>query len=188
MTTYSQKKVNGVLNLASLNVKKVTLSHVEAEAKAQGVSKSSLFRAWLNFLQFGNPVLNEKDLTHKNTVTQKLQKKAWAKTNLSGLTARALTDVEKRNLLKDYFFDTALSVTDTVKKYKITMTQFYDIVRDLNVSGKVNGKMVLNPVKYAKVDVKEVAKFNKKPHLFKGANPIHNKLLQRVSTVLKNYL
>ena len=97
----------------------------------------------------------KKDLKHTATPTQKFNLRIGLKKNLKGLKARTLTETERRDILKDYFFDKTLSSTDIVKKYKITPTQLYDgIIRELNVSGTVATKMVLNPKKYAKVDVK----------------------------------
>ena len=52
------------------------------------------------------------------------------------------------------------------KKHRLSQVQFYEFIHELNVAGSVLGKRVLDPKKYAKVDVKEVIRFAKKPHLF----------------------
>jgi hypothetical protein len=178
-------KQQGVINLVDLKVKKVAPIIIRTEAKSLGLTFESLNRAWTNFVQFGQIDLRTKDgRSAKNSYdVQKVYNDRYFK----GLTKRALTVVEAVAIVREYTFTNA-KATDLARKHLISIGQFYDLITELNVAGTVAGKMILNSSKYAKVNIKEVIRYSKKPHLFKKANLLHVKQLQRVLVVLDKYL
>ena len=178
-------KEKGVVNLVDLKTKKVTDDMIKKEAKALGLTFETLKRAWSNFVKFGNVDLRTK--SGKAAVNAPQVQKSYNQKYFSGLKRRALTKEESLAIIREYTFTNA-KATDLVRKYSISINQFYELIEELNVAGTVGGKMILNSRKYAKVDVKEVIRFSKKPHLFQNTNLLHKKQLQRVLVVLDKYL
>jgi len=187
MTQYLKEKEEGCLNLAIANVKKVDTTMIRNEAESQGVSYFVMRNAWQNYMEFGQPDLRDKG---KNTITppEKLQKILnWQKENRPYFPARDLTSKQAGKILKDYVF-TNKSSYEVMTKHKISSDQFYSLIRELNVSGTVLGRKVLDPKQYAKIDIKKVIKFHKKPHLFNNESVLEIGRFQRVLVVLKKYL
>jgi hypothetical protein len=178
-------KEQGVINLVDLGSKKVTTAMIRSEAKNQGLKFEVLERAWVNFTQFGVVDLRTKD--GKAAVNAPEVQKSYNAKYFSGLTRRDLTVEESTAIVREYTF-TSIKATDLVRKHLISLVQFYELIQELNVAGSIAGKMILNPRKYAKINIKEVIRFSKKPHLFKSVNLLHKKQLQRVLTVLDKYL
>jgi DNA-binding transcriptional regulator YhcF (GntR family) len=180
-------KQQGVINLVDLKVKKVTPIMIRTEAKSLGLTFETLNRAWTNFVQFGVVDLRTKDgrkfLNHK----QKQQVNTNNKKYFKGLKVQSLTQQQKANMVREYTF-TNIKAVDLFRKYSMSPTQFYEIIRKLNVAGTVDGKGILNPKKYAKLDIKEVIRYSKKPHLFRKSDLLHKKHLQRVIDILDKYL
>jgi hypothetical protein len=178
-------KQQGVINLVDLKVKKVTPAMIRTEAKSLGLSFQVLNKAWNNFVEFEVVDLRTKDgkSAKINSTVQQLYNKNYFK----GLKRQNLTVQQSCNVLREYIF-TGIKAVDLLKKYSLDKDQFYGLVHELNVSGSILGKRVLDPKKYAKTNVKEVIRFVKKPHLFKTTGLLHRAHLQRVVTVLDKYL
>jgi hypothetical protein len=178
-------KEQGVINLVDLRSKKVTSAMIRSEAKNQGLTFQVLERAWINFTQFGVVDLRTKD--GKSAVNAPEVQKSYNAKYFAGLTRRELSVEESSAIVREYTF-TNIKAIDLARKHSITLTQFYELINELNVAGTIASKTVLNPRKYAKINIKEVIRFSKKPHLFKSVNLLHKKQLQRVLTVLDKYL
>lgn len=183
--TYLALKEQGVVNIVDRKVKKVDDQVIRDEAKSIGLTFNILKRAWLNFAQFGAVDLRTK--TGKSAKNTYAVQSTYNKKYFSGLSRKLLSADQAKVILKEYIF-TQIKVVELLNKYELSKDQFYEIVRELNVSGTVLGSSVLNPKKYAKVDIKKVIRYSKKPHLFKGESLLVNKQYQRVLVVLDKYL
>jgi hypothetical protein len=181
------KKENGCYNLATSGVKKITPKMIATEAVKQGLSFGQMDRAWKNYVQFDRVDLRTKDTSKAMTQEQKDQMKKYNGLYFEGLKVQQLTDEQASNILKEYIF-TGIKAVKILDKYKMDKNQFYNIIKELNVSGKVGEKQVLNPAKYSKTNLKEVIRYSKKPHLFKNKSKLELAKLERVRTVLAKYL
>jgi predicted Rossmann fold nucleotide-binding protein DprA/Smf involved in DNA uptake len=187
MTKYLNEKKEGCLNLAMANVKKVTTEMIRNEAESLEIPYQVMKQAWDNYMEFGNPELRYKG---KNIVTlekQAEQISTWQKEKRPYFPVKEFTTEKAGEMLKNYIFS-GKNVCDVTNKYEISARQFYELIRELNVSGTVLGRKVLDPKQYAKIDIKEVIKFHKKPHLFNKTSVLEIGRFQRVLFVLKKYL
>lgn len=187
MTQYLKEKQEGCLNLALADVKKITPKMIRNEAENQGISYHVMKRAWENYMKFGNPELRYKSKGVFTPLKQAQQISVWQLKNRPNFPVKELTTEEAGKLLKSYIFS-GKQAFEVLKKNKISKNQFYDLIKELNVSGTVLGRKVLDPKQYAKVDVKQVIKFHKKPHLFHNMSLLEIGIFQRILAVLQNYL
>jgi len=188
MNNYTQKE-QGVINLVNLKTKKITKGMIHKEAELLGISFHVLNLALDNFLKFGKVDLRRKNGKSKTTAAALAKQLQLQRGYLpQGVVAnKNITQNTVCNILRDYFFQNVPAVS-LFKKYSITPKQLYSYIRELNVSGTVLGKKVLDPKKYAKVDVKLCRKYLQKPHLFEDKDLLFKKQLERINTILDKYL
>jgi len=187
-TTVLSRKEQGCFNLAISGVKKITPNMIATEAIKQELSFNQMNRAWKNYVQFDRVDLRTtKNMTKTLTEEQKVQMRKYNGLYFEGLKVQQITDEQAANILKEYIF-TSIKAIRILDKYKMDKNQFYNIIKELNVSGKIGNKQVLNPTKYSKTNLKEVIRYSKKPHLFENKSKLEVAKLERVKTVLEKYL
>jgi transposase-like protein len=186
-STVLQRKENGCYNLATSGVKKITTEMIATEAIKQGLSFDQMNLAWKNYVQFDRVDLRSKNLDSLRTEEQKVQLMKHNSLYFEGNKRQNFSDEQIANVIKEYTF-TDIKVVKLLDKYKLDAHQFYEWIRELNVSGKIGNKQVLNPSKYSKTNLKVVIRYSKKPHLFKNKSKLEVAKLERVKTVLAKYL
>jgi len=178
------------------------MKDIEDTALNLNIPTNSAVRAWENFSEFKNPELNIKSgelIGKKQFATPKI-KCNRTKQNPS------LTKKEAAQAILYYMNNRTEKIASVCNKFDMSIGQYYDIIRELNISGRLttthkertNAKsktaiLILNPKKYAKTDVKDAIAFKK----FNGwslrtsiqkSNPHEMGMLLRVGTVLEQYL
>jgi hypothetical protein len=178
-------KFIGVQNIVNLNAKKVTPQILKAEATNQGITYEVMRRAWLNFVQFG--VIDRRG-TGRLKPSKKLAMKTYNAKYFSGAKARKnVLPIEACGIIRDYAF-TDIKAINLFKKHGVTKDQFYNWLKELEVTGEVLGKTIFDVTKYLKPRVKKVIEYSKYPWRFNDADPIVVAQYRRILTVLKEYL
>ena len=177
-------KFLGVQNIVDLSVKKVAASILEAEAAKQGVSYSTMKRAWMNFTQFG---IVDRRGTGRLEPSQKLAVKERNKKYFTGLKWINATPQMACDIIREYAF-TDIKAVALFKKYGLNPHQFYNWLKELEVAGEVLGKTIFDVTKYLKPKVKTVVEYSKYPWRFEKTDPILVAQYKRILTVLKEYL
>jgi len=177
-----KEKEGLVLSLAEKDVAKITPELLKVEAERYEVSYRVAKAAWKNFVEFGKAELREKNGKFAG------RKQTNAKT-LKTLPKRVNKDLDEttaKEMLLKYF--NGRKAINLMKKYKVTAHQFYDLVRELNVSGTVMTTPVLDPTQYAKINVKDVARLSRCADFENNLSDIELAQLKRVRTVLRKWL
>jgi isopropylmalate/homocitrate/citramalate synthase len=177
-----KEKQGLVVSLAEKDVAKITPSLLKIEAEKYEVSYRVAKAAWKNFVEFGTADLREKTgvfAGKKQTNTKTLK-------TLPKRVNKNLDEKNAKEMLIKYFNGT--KAIYLMKKYKTTPRQFYNLVRELNVSGSVMGSSVLDPKQYAKINVKDVARLSRCPNYEDNLDIVKVAQLKRVRTVLRKWL
>lgn len=178
-------KFVGVDNIVNLNAKKVTPQILKTEAANQGITYEVMRRAWLNFVQFGKV---DRRGTGRLKPSEKLALKEYNSKYFSGLKARKnVIPFEACSIIKDYAFS-SIKAVNLFKKHGITPKQFYNWLKELEVTGEVLGRTIFDVTKYLKPDVKSVIEYAKYPWRFEKTDPLVIAQYKRILTVLKEYL
>jgi hypothetical protein len=173
-----------VLSLASKDADKITPSLLQKEAAKYGVKYDTAKHSWDNFTQFGKVDLRETSGKYVGRGQSKSHKKLMKKLPKKVNTKLTAT-VAKYMLLRYFNGEVAVGL---MKEYKVTPHQFYNLVRELNVAGTVMGERVLSPTKYAKIDVKCVARLSREPQTEQTLDIFYVAQLKRLRTVLRRWL
>lgn len=182
----SKKKL--CISLSEKDVKHISDKEIKEEGARLGLSASTAKRAWTNFVQTGHPDLRSlKDLRKTKTEKEKEYLKLKAKSYYTGCKRLTLTTKTAKKILRDYIFSDATAVS-CIQKNKMDATQFYGLIKELNIHGTVLGSKVLDPKKYLKTNLKKVIKYYKKPHLFEDHDPLKIANYNRILVVLEKYL
>jgi hypothetical protein len=178
-------KFIGVQNIVNLDAKKVTPKILRNEASNQGITYDVMRRAWLNFVQFGKV---DRRGTGRLKPSEKLALKEYNNRYFSGLKARKnVISLEACAIIKDYAFSTIKAV-NLFKKHRVTPQQFYNWLKELEVTGEVLGRTIFDVTKYLKPDVKSVIEYAKYPWRFEKTDQLVIAQYKRILTVLKEYL
>lgn len=184
------RKFQGCVCLSNLDKKKITRCDIAVMANKVGLSYDVFNHAWENFVQTGGRLVDRRvtnDLKNKNTLTTRpvpSHKGCSVKNN-------TITPERAGAIIKEYMKGDETS-RQLSKKYNVSVNQFYDWIHELNVSGSILGKKILDTNKYAKLEVKDVIWKYKKPQtkrksiasLSLGEMSAYN----RVANVLLKYL
>lgn len=178
------EKLAGCEYLANLKVKKITDSQIRDVSEMYNISEKKLKSAWNNFVETGGKNVDLRVSSGKGTIKMK----STVKPNT---VKRIVTAEEAGSIILDYMTG-ALNSREISNKYNISLFQFYGWIKELNTSGKILGKKVLDPLKYAKLEVKDVIWLYKKPNTKRktitALTYAEKQAYKRVATVLLNYL
>ena len=155
------KKQNGCLQLATTKVKKITNTLIAEVATNVGLSFTSMKNAWENQERFDTADLREtQNGTKKLTDKQKKLVNAKNKEYFKGLKVQVLTPKQACGIIREYIF-TDIKAIELLRKYSLNKDQFYKLLADLEVSGKVLGKKIFDPSQYSKAPLKQVIRLSK---------------------------
>jgi len=189
MTT-KQVKANKVELCATLST--MTKSQAKKElpslAKTLGLKVEQARNAWSTFNQDGDPHRSYIHGKYVGTYNEHISN--WQKENYTILwqPERKLTYKEKISIFKSYFFDTDMRTIDVLESHNIGKTQFYALLKDLRVYGKVGSKKILTWDKHVKFDVEDVRRFNKVKSFRSKTNSVHYVRVKRLDKILRDYL
>lgn len=184
-----KQKIEGCQYLVDLSIKKVGDKHVKAAAEKVGLKTGIMKRAWTNFVQTGGKYVDK-----RCKYDSKNYKEQFAKPHeICNVTKeRNITAKEAATILLRYMQERDTTSTALCNEYKITRVQFYRLINDINVTGNLLGKAILNPKKYAKVDVIDAIWLYKRPNTtrksIRNLTPTEKLAYKRVGDVLIHYL
>lgn len=178
------KKVKLCRELVLLNATKIKKEDIHETADEINLDYTSAERAWNNFTQTGGKFVDLRYRTGAGTIVMKP-------------TVRAIYPMRKvkvytaAKIILEYMH-TSINSRELCNKYKISLNQFYSWLKELNISGTLMNKTVLNPKKYAKIDIKDAIWFNRNPktkrHSITDLKPTEKLALIRVNQILNKYL
>lgn len=178
------RKINGCNKLIGMKKKKISKEDIENAAKEVGLSYSAMAIAWNNFQQSGGKYVDRRNTTGSGSIkiTPKTICNNWS---------RAVSPETAGDILREYMM-TNISSRAICNKHNISVTQFYSWISELNISGTILGKKVLNPKKYAKIEVKDVIWMRKNPKTTRKSivnlTECEKMAYERVADILMMYL
>ena len=133
---------------------------------------------------------NLTDVLEKNSTVKTIKMKA---TKSLCSKSRDVSSAEAAKIILEYMqSNCTVTSRDLSVKYSISVVQFYNWIRELNVSGTLLGKRVLNPSKYAKLNVLDAIWIKRNPKTQRKSitrlTSLELAALKRVSDVLEKYL
>lgn len=178
------EKLAGCEYLANLKVKKITDNQIKDASEMYNISEKKLKSAWNNFVETGGKSVDLRVSSGKGTIRMK--------STVRPNTVKRIVSVEEAgSIILDYMTG-PLNSREISNKYNISLFQFYGWIKELNTSGRILGKKVLDPLKYAKLEVKDVIWLYKKPNTKRKTittlTYAEKQAYKRVATVLLNYL
>jgi hypothetical protein len=181
-------KVN-LCSILATKSKKQALKLLPEVAKEVGLELYQATRAWDNFRTEGDPDKGYKNGRKVGEFNRYSSNIEWAKVNNNryNLPARDLTTEEKISVLRDYFFSD-LTTLNMLEKHNIGSAQFYTILKELRVTGKVDSIQILTWNKHPKVKVEDVKRFNKYSTFQKKVDPVYYVQVKHLSKILDDYL
>lgn len=185
---YYSEKVLVVEKLVSLNKKKITNEEIRKVATECNLPMNSAKSAWETFQQTSGKYIDKRCRQSSSGKTIK------AVSNYATPT-KAKANIgfnEAGEIILEYMNDTKLNSRSLCTKHGISVQQFYSWIKELDVSGTLLGKMVLNPKKYGKVCVVDAIWYAKRPNTKRASiielTSFEKLALSRVAQVLENYL
>ena len=155
MKIENSKKMSICVKLAEMKKKKINDDDIQDMAVKENIPFLVLQRAWKNFYQTGGKTVNKREYSGFGTIKMTPTVKCTAK-------ARSLTFEEAASIVYDYI-TTNVKSREFCNNHNISVNCFYNLIDELNTSGTLLGKTILNPKKYAKVDVLTAIKVKKHP-------------------------
>lgn len=181
-----------VFTLATSKAKKITPKMVAAVATKLGVKKNVAERAWKNYSQLDVKSENfDRRFTSGTYVGKRKPKevvyaKNWMKTKFPHPTRVVYFKTAAKVIME--IKDTDKQVYEVLDKYRVSRTQYYNWLEELNISGKLLGHVVFDWTKFPKKDVKNVIKYCKYPDRFINYSVLDTAQLERLNTVMDEYL
>lgn len=182
---YYNKKVLVCYELSGLNVKKITEDHIIEAAKKYNIPLRSAKKAWKIFQETGGKKVDKRGSGSKPRILMTATiKPLYTK-------KRVVTADEAAEAILEYM-TTDIKSIELCNQYRITPEQFYNWINELQVSGTLLGRKVLNHNKYAKIEILDVIRISKRPNTTKKSiialTELERAAYERVGTVLKKYL
>jgi len=183
------KKEELCLRISQYDKDRITKKDIIFEAFRIGLKKEPALLAWENFIQTSQPdrrALKQGKIGNFISDIKKYQRKD-VPTKQSFKTKKEIAEI-----LLTYMQNTSLNSRDIAKKFNITLRQFYSWVKELNLSGTILGKRILNPLKYHKCEVKDVIWLKRFPETkrsrISNLNILELSFYKRTGNVLEKYL
>lgn len=183
--TIYAKKVQACMMLSNMNKKKITSQDIRVASKVFNIGTWSVANAWRTFQESGGKFIDYRVRTEAGSFEAKPSVVCKCK-------SRDVSFKEAGSIIVEYMTDREINSRELCIKHNISVPQFYSWIRELDVSGTLLGRRVLDPKKYAKLIVKDVIWFKKRPDTQRksimtlSAGEIA--AYKRVATVLEKYL
>lgn len=179
-----KKKLAGCTKLVNMKKKKIERSDIISVAQEIGISTATMENAWRVFQESGGKRVDNRSTTGSGSLSFKRNFICKNKT-------RKVTAEEAGDIIREYM-TTSIHAAEICNKHNISYYQFYTWLHELNVSGKLLGKKVLNHSKYAKIEIKDVIRLNKRPNTTKKSianlSECERLAYKRVADILLMYL
>jgi len=187
-TNYFTKKIEGCEALVAMRVKHINKTHIEKVATKLNMPVATLEHAWENFQESGGKYVDRRQKSSNpkalNLATPNAKKLLYTK-------MRKVSYEEASMIIREYM-TTKVNAVDLVNNHQITANQFYSWIHELNTSGTLFGHRILDPKKYAKLDVKDVIWLNKyknsKRKSLKNLTEMQVVAYRQVANILLHYL
>lgn len=177
-------KILGCTKLVNMQKKKINKEDIQKVANEIGVSFNVMENAWNNFQQSGGKLVDRRSTTGSGTI--KMTPTVVCKNRSRGVSPETAGDI-----LREYMTG-VLSSRQICNKHNISVHQLYNWIQELNVHGTLLGKKVLDPKKYAKIEVKDVIYFRKNPETTRKSiaslTEAERLAYRRVADILMMYL
>lgn len=181
-------KMQACMELAEMNKKKITDEDIKVVSRQHGLPQASLRNGWKTFQESGGKFIDYRVKTGKYVGNSQFAK---PKTTACKSYRDDVTAAEAGSIIIEYM-TTDIKSTELSAKHQISTSQFYSWIRELNTSGTLMGKRVLDPKKYAKLKITDVIYFRKNPDTNRKSitslSATEKYCYKRVAEVLLNYL
>lgn len=181
-------KMQGCMKLASMNKKKITSEDIKVVSRQYGLPQKTLENGWKTFQESGGKFIDYRVKTGKYAGKKQFAK---PKTVPHATYNESITAADAGSIIIEYM-TTSIKSTELSAKHQISISQFYGWIRELNTSGTLMGKKVLDPKKYAKLKITDVIYFRKHPKTNRktitSLSATEKYCYRRVAEVLLNYL
>lgn len=161
MTKYEliKSKNSAVEYLCKSNTKHITPAQIKYCVKNFNLSKKQVETAYRNFLNF-----DKVDLRYKNidcSYTKSNINFDWVATikKRKYFKKKDVTSKEFGALLHEYIFNSNKKMLDFLEEKEFCVVQYYKILKDFSISGKLLGRKVLDFSKYKKINVNTLISF-----------------------------
>ena len=185
------KKVKGCCMLSESNVKHINKTHILDVANKVGLSFNQMELAWNNFVQSGGKFVDNRYRTSAGSKAPKMRLLTGYKNPSQKGLRRAVSSKEARKVLLEYLTSKD-SLVVVANRHGIDFRLAYDWIKELSVSGTINGEMILNVKKYAKLPIIDVFYLYKHPNTKRASivnlSETEKSAYMRVANVLLNYL
>lgn len=182
---YTAKR-RAVIMLAEMNIKKITNKEIRLVAKKYKLKSSILRRAWTTFQETGGKTFDRRVKTHFGTIKMTPTHLYYTKINYS------ITPSQAGSMILQYMHDPKISSREICYVNKVSVLQFYGWLHELEVKGTLMGRRVLDPQKYAKLNIKDVIWLKRNPNTkrksINNLTTLERVQYRRVATVLEKYL
>ena len=181
----TKNKMKACIEMAELKKKKILKDDIKKYSKKYHLDELQLERAWKNFQETGGKSVDRRIRTMKYIGAEQFATKKISQ-------KKAVIDIKTAGDILLEYITTTIKFTEICEKYSIAPSQLSDWIHELNVRGTFLGQTVLNPKKYAKIEVKDVIWYNKYPNtkkqsiskLTEGEKAAH----KRVAQILIDYI
>lgn len=182
------KKEELCLRLSQYEKESITREDIIIEGFRGGLSENSAILAWNNYIQTSVP---DRRATNGGKTGEIKMISSYNPEDIP--TKKGIkTKKEAAGIILEYMKKRELTSRDIAIKHNITVKQFYSWIKELNVSGKLLGKKILNPLKYHKCEVKDVIWLKKVPTSqrkgIRKLNILEYSFYKRTGNVLETYL
>lgn len=188
MTTTKQKE-QLITAIVSLNKKKIEKEDVYTMSKKMGIPCATGMLVWNNFVQYGK--INKRIPERKGIKASDDAIEKWKNKR------KKLQEIEKFKPSEETAVDMIIQymngkdLFDILIENRCSIANFYNLIHELNISGTLYGRMILNPKKYAKVDVSRAIRWYRNPnssYYKKNLSEVEKLQFKRVTQVLRDYL
>lgn len=187
--SYYDEKVSLVESLVALNKKKIKDADIAKAADKIGIPFNSAKSAWMTFLETGGERVDYRQANKPGNT------KSFCATPTHTCKARknkCIKDSGAAEVILAYIYDANSTSREICTAYNVSLVQFYSWLKELNVSGTLLGTKVLDPKKYAKLDVKLAIWAMKHPNTtrknFDQMTTLERAAYARLGQVLIKYL
>lgn len=154
-------------NLVSTGKKRITSADIKEEAAKLNISYQTAQRAWKNFVQSGGTLIDRRGTSCWGTIATrdirglissgKLRRQKYP-TKQTPKTAKEAGDI-----IIEYM-TTKIRTCELLTKYGVTRDQFYNWIREIEVSGTLLGVKIIDTKKYAKLKILDAIRLHKYPY------------------------
>lgn len=203
MSLVSRKKEAVTEMINTSKNKKFSKKEFRVMSKKYGITRTSLELAMQNFLNFGYVDRRFRSPDAKRATTKGIDKYLNFNSNTDTINKFKYKDVKEIRVKLHEYINSPDRIGDFLIKNQISGNQWYGVLRDLYITGKIGNKMIFNFREYGKINMKLVVRYAKYRYgrqytvdsqIFRALSTKHNltdddKLrIKRAAHILQMYL